>query len=89
MLAYFVASMSPTMEIASAALPTYVVSLLFYAGFLLRWKNIPNYWKWCALFSHVFDSSGGMYFRKGRKGTLRRVDVEKPRQVVMTLNPKP
>lgn len=36
------------MEVANAALPTYVVTLLFFAGFLLRWKNIPNYWKWCA-----------------------------------------
>ena len=45
-LAYLVAALSPNMEVANAALPTYVVTLLFFAGFLLRWKNIPNYWKW-------------------------------------------
>ena len=47
-LAYLIAALSPNMEVANAALPTYVVTLLFFAGFLLRWKNIPNYWKWCA-----------------------------------------
>ena len=26
------------------ALPAYVVTLLFFAGFLLRYPNIPNYW---------------------------------------------
>ena len=38
MLAYLVAALSPNMEVANAALPTYVVTLLFFAGFLLRWK---------------------------------------------------
>ena len=47
MLAYLVAALAPSMEVANAALPLYVVTLLYYAGFLLRWKNIPNYWKWC------------------------------------------
>ena len=37
-LAYLVAALSPNMEVANAALPTYVVTLLFFAGFLLRWK---------------------------------------------------
>ena len=46
-LAYLVAALAPSMEVANAALPLYVVTLLYYAGFLLRWKNIPNYWKWC------------------------------------------
>jgi len=50
-LAYLVAALSPSMEVANAALPTYVVTLLFFAGFLLRWKNIPNYWKWCVSFT--------------------------------------
>ena len=46
-LAYLVAALSPNMDVANAALPLYVVTLLFYAGFLLRWKDIPDYWKWC------------------------------------------
>jgi hypothetical protein len=46
-LAYFIAGMSPNMDVANAALPAYVVTLLFFGGFLLRWDDIPNYWKWC------------------------------------------
>ncbi|PSC74385.1 P-loop containing nucleoside triphosphate hydrolase isoform B [Micractinium conductrix] len=45
-LAYFIAALSPNMDVANAALPTYVVTLLFFAGFLLRFDDIPNYWKW-------------------------------------------
>ncbi|CAK0787534.1 hypothetical protein CVIRNUC_010754 [Coccomyxa viridis] len=45
-LAYTVAAISPNMDVANAALPAYVVTLLFFAGFLLRYPNIPNYWKW-------------------------------------------
>lgn len=33
-LAYFVAAMSPNMDVANAALPVYVSTLLFFTGFL-------------------------------------------------------
>jgi hypothetical protein len=79
-LAYTVAAISPNMDVANAALPTYVVvrtarctalprfssasfmcqlhapaltllaavvqTLLFFAGCLIRWDDIPNYWRW-------------------------------------------
>lgn len=45
-LAYTVAALSPNMDVANAALPAYVVTLLFFAGFLIRFDKIPNYWKW-------------------------------------------
>ena len=44
-LAYAVAALSPNMDVANAALPTLVVTFLFFAGFLLRWTDIPP---WCA-----------------------------------------
>lgn len=99
-LAYFIAALSPNMDVANAALPAYVVTLLFFAGkildsvvlnqmlngftklsycmkscslpygrfcvymvlspwltvvisyliagFLLRWDDIPPWWKWYA-----------------------------------------
>ncbi len=53
MLAYLVAALSPNMDVANAALPTYVVTLLFFVGFLLRWENIPVYWKWCVPLVHI------------------------------------
>ncbi|KAK9823062.1 hypothetical protein WJX81_005585 [Elliptochloris bilobata] len=45
-LAYAIAAVSPTMDIANAALPAYVTSLLFFVGLLLRIQDQPNYWKW-------------------------------------------
>mmetsp|Transcript_15663 Transcript_15663/g.27086 ORF Transcript_15663/g.27086 Transcript_15663/m.27086 type:complete len:488 (-) Transcript_15663:808-2271(-) len=45
-LAYFVAALSPNMDIANALLPTYVVTLLFFAGFLFRFDDMPPWWKW-------------------------------------------
>lgn len=46
MLGYLVAAFSPTMEVANAVLPGYVVSLLFFVGLLIRAPDMPAYWKW-------------------------------------------
>jgi hypothetical protein len=32
------------MDVANAALPTYVVTQLFFAGFLIRQPSMPVYW---------------------------------------------
>lgn len=53
-LAYLVAALSPSMEVANAALPTCAVILLFFTGFLLRWNSIPVWWKWCELPYPIF-----------------------------------
>ncbi len=45
-LAYLISALSPNMEAANAILPTYVVTLLFFAGFLIRPADTPSYWKW-------------------------------------------
>jgi len=45
-LAYAVASASPNMDVANAALPTYVVTLLFFGGFLIRFPDMPRGWRW-------------------------------------------
>ena len=45
-LAYLVSAVSPNMEAANAILPTYVVTLLFFAGWLIRRDDIPVYWSW-------------------------------------------
>ena len=46
MLAYFIAAISPTLEVANSALPAYVVSLLFFVGLLIRYQDMPDYWSW-------------------------------------------
>lgn len=45
-LAYLVAAIAPNMDAANAILPTYVVTLLFFAGFLFRYDDMPPWWKW-------------------------------------------
>ena len=45
-LAYVIAAISPTLEVANSALPAYVVSLLFFVGLLIRQEDMPGYWAW-------------------------------------------
>ena len=45
-LAYLISALSPNMEAANALLPTYVVTLLFFSGFLIRPDDTPVYWRW-------------------------------------------
>ncbi|GBF95048.1 P-loop containing nucleoside triphosphate hydrolase [Raphidocelis subcapitata] len=45
-LAYTIAALSPSMDIANAALPTYVGSLAFVSGFLIRFDDMPAPWRW-------------------------------------------
>ncbi len=45
-LGYFIAAVSPNMDIANAALPAYVTVLLFFVGLLLRPQDQPSYWHW-------------------------------------------
>ncbi|GLC39039.1 hypothetical protein PLESTB_001286600 [Pleodorina starrii] len=45
-LAYLVAALSPNMDVANAALPGFVVTLLFFAGLLMTVDSIPPWWQW-------------------------------------------
>ena len=45
-LAYLIAALSPTLEVASCALPTYTLMLAFFTGLPIRPKDQPAYWHW-------------------------------------------
>ena len=45
-LAYLIAALSPNMDVANAALPAFVVTLLFFAGQLMTIDSIPAWWQW-------------------------------------------
>ena len=45
-IGYFIAAISPNMDMANAALPAYVTVLLFFVGLLLRNQDQPVYWRW-------------------------------------------
>ena len=55
-LAYFIAAISPNMDVANAALPTYVVTLLFFVGLLIRSADQPRYWHWYAHQCHRLNN---------------------------------
>jgi ABC-type multidrug transport system ATPase subunit len=43
MVAYFVAAVSPNIDVANAALPAYITTLIFFSGLLIRWSQIPDW----------------------------------------------
>uniref|UniRef100_A0A7S3YX25 ABC transporter domain-containing protein n=1 Tax=Lotharella globosa TaxID=91324 RepID=A0A7S3YX25_9EUKA len=45
-LAYFIAAIVPTMEAASALLPTYVTFCMFFGGLFIVFDKIPPGWQW-------------------------------------------
>ena len=50
-LGYFVSAVAPTMELALVLLNTYIISLMFFSGLLIRVKDIPGYWSWLPRYS--------------------------------------
>lgn len=71
-LAYFVAALAPSMDVANASLPCYIATLLYFAGFYLRLPDMPVYWRWYsridflryswgALMVNQFEGSGVRY----------------------------
>lgn len=52
--------MSPNIDVANAALPAYVVTLLFFAGLLIRVDEMPEYWKWYSYIDFVRYSWMGL-----------------------------
>ncbi|KAK9867424.1 hypothetical protein WJX84_007320 [Apatococcus fuscideae] len=58
--AYMIAAFSPNIDVANAALPTYITALLFAAGYLLRWHDIPKYWIWLAYINWLWYAWGSL-----------------------------
>lgn len=52
MLAYLMASICPSMDLANAALPIYTALLSFFIGYLIPVNQIPGYWIW---FAYAFN----------------------------------
>ncbi|GFR47309.1 hypothetical protein Agub_g8996 [Astrephomene gubernaculifera] len=59
-LAYLVAAISPNLDVANALLPTYVVTLLFFGGFLFRFHEMPRWWKWYSYIDFLRYSWGSV-----------------------------
>ena len=74
-LAYLISALSPNMEAANAILPTYVVTLLFFAGFLIRPADTPDYWKWYAYVDLMKFSWGALMINQWKENDPEFVGV--------------
>lgn len=45
-IAYAIAALSSSLDIANATVPTVLAIMLFLSGFLIRIEDIPLYWRW-------------------------------------------
>jgi len=59
-LAYFIAALSPNLDVANALLPLYVITLLFFGGFLFRLDDIPPWWYWYSFIDFMKYTWGAM-----------------------------
>lgn len=48
-LAYFIAALSPNIDVANSALPAYVTVQLFFVGLFIPHDAIPAYWRWFSI----------------------------------------
>lgn len=59
-LGYFIAALSPNMDVANAALPVFVTIMLFFTGLLIRWDQIRWYWRWVGYVDFLRYSWGAL-----------------------------
>jgi ABC-type multidrug transport system permease subunit len=59
-LGYLVASISPNLDAASALYPTYVSTLVFFGGFVIRPSDMPPWWYWYSRIDFLTYGFGGM-----------------------------
>lgn len=57
-VSYFITCMSPTMDAANAAVPTFGVLCLFFSGFLIRTESIGWWWRWYLYASPTYWALG-------------------------------
>ncbi|GAB4820601.1 hypothetical protein N2152v2_007647 [Parachlorella kessleri] len=59
-LALLAGALFSSVDAAGAALPAYITTLLYFAGFFIPWSQIPNPWKWYAVISYLRYSWGSL-----------------------------
>ncbi len=47
-LSYTISALSPTMDLANAAMPAFITAQLFLAGQLATLDSIPAWWRWAS-----------------------------------------
>ena len=59
-LAYFAAAISPNLEWGMILCAGYVVTLIFFAGILIRVQDIPSYWQWMTDINFLYYGWGSL-----------------------------
>eukprot|EP00884_Botryococcus_braunii_P007530 jgi/Botrbrau1/16779/Bobra.150_2s0014.1 len=80
LMAYFFAAISPTLDIANVGLQTYAVTLLFFSGFLIRYDDMPKYWRWYSYLNFLSYSWSGLIINQfhgvgGRISNMAYIDL--------------
>ena len=83
-LAYCIAALSPNMDVANAALPSYIVTLLFFAGFLLRWSDIPKWWQWYGYIDFLRYAWGSLMVNQFENNNV--IFISTPNQTIPILD---
>jgi hypothetical protein len=55
-MAYGFAAVAPNTEYAIILCAGVNIILLFFVGLLIRWQDIPSYWKWLVYLNHLHYS---------------------------------
>ena len=69
-LAYFIAAISPNLDVANALLPVYVTFCLFFGGFIMDFNTMPAYWFWFSYIDFIRFAWGALMVNQfsGPKG---------------------
>jgi len=60
LLAYLFASIAPSTEFAIIFCSGINIVLLFFVGLLIRWQDIPDYWRWIVYINYIHYSWGAL-----------------------------
>lgn len=60
LVAYLFASIAPTTEFAIIFCSGINIVLLFFVGLLIRWQDIPDYWRWLVYINYIHYSWGAL-----------------------------
>lgn len=75
-LGYFIAALSPNMDVANAALPVFITVMLFFTGLLVRWDQIRWYWRWVGYVDFLRYSWGALMINQFKDVDTVTFDTE-------------
>lgn len=75
LFAYLVATLAPSMDAANAILPAFMVTQMFFNGFLIIRSTIPNWWFWYHILSCTLHISASLFTCQKASNTMRKTTL--------------